>query len=109
MGARAQVLIEDTGVYLYTHWGSGSIIEDVRDALNSEAGRARQNDPEYLGRIIFDVMKDGETDVETGFGIGTKAHTDLDFAPIAINCSNRSIRVKGILYSFEDFIEQFGK
>src|SRR4051794_39693025 len=92
MGARAQVLIQDEGVYLYTHWGSGSIVDDVRQALKSEAGRNRVDDPEYLARIIFDVMKDGDTTGETGFGIGTSRHGDIDVL-VTVNCDKRTVAI----------------
>lgn len=78
MGARAQVLIEEEGVYLYTHWGSGTIKEDVQRALDSERGKARKDDPEYLARIIFEEMIGDERGSETGFGIGTSEHGDID-------------------------------
>jgi hypothetical protein len=78
MGARAQVLIKETGVYLYTHWGSGTIKEDVQNALNSPQGKNRLNDPEYLTRIIFEHLIGDERNTETGFGIGTEIHGDID-------------------------------
>ena len=91
MGARAQVKIEDTGVYLYTHWGSGEIEDDVINAITSDEGRGRWRDAEYLTRIIFDFMKYEGCDMETGFGIGTEAHYDLDFDPIVVNCSKKVV------------------
>lgn len=78
MGARAQVLVKDTGVYLYTHWGSGSVKDDVQRALNSERGQSRKHDPEYLTRIIFEELVGDERGSETGFGLGTEAHGDID-------------------------------
>ena len=81
MGARAQVLIKETGVYLYTHWGSGSLEDVVNDAVNSRIGRSRRTDTEYLTRIIFCAMiKAGgcDFDGETGFGIGTEEHGDIE-------------------------------
>jgi hypothetical protein len=92
MGARAQVHIQDNGVYLYTHWGSGSIIEDVQTALASDAGRNRLTDPDYLARIIFDVLKDGDTTGETGFGIGT-SQLDGNDCLVSIDCAKRQVTV----------------
>ncbi len=92
MGARAQVHIQDNGVYLYTHWGSGSIIEDVQIALESEAGQNRLDDPDYLARIIFDVMKRSDPIGETGFGIGTAEHDDNDLI-VVLNCNERLITI----------------
>lgn len=78
MGARAQVLMEDTGVYLYTHWGADSIADDVRAAVNSPQGQGRLHDPEYLARIIFERMIGDDRNTETGFGIGTEIHGDIE-------------------------------
>lgn len=79
MGARAQVLIKETGVYLYSHWGSGTIEEDVSRVLKTKIARNRRKDPEYLARIIFDYLKEPyqSKERELGFGIGTKQN-DID-------------------------------
>jgi hypothetical protein len=92
MGARAQVLIEDDGVYLYTHWGAGSIEDDVLKALKSDAGQGRLNDSEYLARIIFEVMIGDERGTETGFGIGTTQHGDIEKL-ITVNCGQGLVTV----------------
>lgn len=113
MGARAQVHMKNSGVFLYTHWGSGSIVEDVRKALASDAGRSRWDDEEYLTRIIFDVMTDGQHGEETGFGIGTQQHGDLDFKPIVVDCDNKTVSLEdeyvfpyGFPMSFEEFTNE---
>jgi hypothetical protein len=62
-------------VYLYTHRGSLEIETTIQNAL---AKRWRWDDPEYLARIIFDMMTTGMRDRETGFGISTAMHEDLD-------------------------------
>lgn len=106
MGARAQVKIEDEGVFLYTHWGSGEIEDDVRKALQR---RQRWTDPEYLARIIFSQMTKGQEEGETGFGIGTSQHGDIDVL-ITLNCSTQTIKVQDIWekteeeYTFTGFI-----
>jgi len=104
MGARAQVFMKDEGVYLYTHWGSGSLVDDVRLALASPYGRNRWDDPEYLARIIFDVMEGDDHGGETGFGIGGSEHGDLDYAPITVDCNNQTVTVDGETKSFADFV-----
>jgi hypothetical protein len=105
--------MKDSGVFLYTHWGSGSIVEDVRAALASPAGRGRWNDEEYLARIIFDVMTDGQHGEETGFGIGTQSHGDLDFPPIVVDCGNKVVSASrtyeqpdGFSLSFKEFTDE---
>lgn len=90
MGDRAQIVVVTRGklgeegvdgVSLYTHWGGSEIMNDLADALESEGGRNRANDPEYLARIIFCWMVGPESlEGETGFGIGTARdiHGDLE-------------------------------
>ena len=104
MGARAQVFMKDEGVYLYTHWGSESLVDDVKQALVSSAGRNRWNDPEYLARIIFDVMEGDDHGGEYGFGIGRSKHGDLDYEPITVDCKNQTVTVHGETKSFADFV-----
>ena len=103
MGDRAQVYIMDTGVYLYTHWGGSRIANDVREAL---AKRWRWYDPEYLARIIFDVMTRGLQGEEIGFGIGTSENSDLQHPLITINCDTETITIGTESQSFEEFIEE---
>lgn len=90
MGARAQVKIEDTGVFLYTHWGSGEIVEDVRTVIRRGL---RLNDPEYLARIVFDQMTLGRQGSETGAGIGTSQHGDIDIL-VTIDTEKKTVRVE---------------
>lgn len=80
MGARAQVFIKDAGVYLYTHWGADNLENVVMQSLNSERGKNRRTDDEYLARIIFEDMieAEGGRGEETGFGIGTSMHGDIE-------------------------------
>jgi hypothetical protein len=72
MGDRGQVKIN--GVFLYTHYGATDLVDDVKRAI---AKNWRWSDKEYLARIIFNEMQNGDYDTETGFGIGTKKHSDI--------------------------------
>lgn len=87
MGARAQVHIKDTGVYLYTHWGASHIFDDVVTAISQQI---RWDDPEYLARIIFDCMKGTEVTGELGYGIGTSKHGDIERLVI-VDCSAKHV------------------
>lgn len=89
MGARAQVKIEDTGVFLYTHWGSGEIVEDVRTVIRRGE---RLSDPEYLARIVFDQMTLGQQGETLGAGISTSQHGDIDVL-VTINTAKRTVRI----------------
>jgi hypothetical protein len=105
MGSRAQVKIEDTGVFLYTHWGADEIEEDVRTVIRR--GK-RLNDPEYLARIIFDQMTLGQQGQETGAGIGTQEAGDIEVL-VTVSCQRKTVTVKDVYkrtsktLTFEDF------
>lgn len=104
MGARAQVKIQESErsapVYLYTHWGSGEIIEDVKRAL---AKNWRWSDYEYLARVIFDEMKGDDFDTETGYGISTSEHGDNDILVEIL--PGQKIRVGELTLTFDQFIQ----
>lgn len=102
MGSRAQIHIDDTDVYLYTHWGSETLPKLLANVL---ADGKRLDDPEYLTRIIFEAMvEDASYSKETGFGIGTQAHTDLDYPPIRVSCENQTVVSEHGLQTFKEFI-----
>jgi hypothetical protein len=104
MGSRAQVLIEDEGVYLYTHWGSATIEEDLKKWIPLAKGRWK--DPEYFARVIFSNMIREHMDGETGFGIGGSEHGDIDTL-ITINCEQGSVRVRNCYSGAERFYKSF--
>ena len=89
MGDRGQVHIVDTGVWLYTHWGASELPDTVRSAL---AKKWRWDDPEYLARIIFCKMLKGEEGEETGYGIGTNQHGDVDRV-VRIDCEHDEVAI----------------
>lgn len=102
---RAQVKIADTGVYLYTHWGSEELPMVLQRVLKSELGKSRIDDPEYLARIIFEAMIGDQRGTATGFGIGTSAHTDLEYPPIIIDCGEQTILSIYGLQTIQEFCQ----
>lgn len=111
MGARAQVEVKQgnsPSVFLYTHWGSSDLPQVVAEALASPAGRGRANDNEYLARIIFDRMVGSDQGDETGYGIGTGAHGDLDYPPIVVDPDNLTVTHGGRTLSYDEFISAYG-
>ena len=74
MGARTQVFIKDVGVYIYSHNGSKTIIQDLRNIL---VRIEIKNNPEYIARLILEgLTKNCKS--EYGFGISSMKHGDLD-------------------------------
>ena len=107
MGARTQVKIEPSNVYLYSHWGSGNILLTVQEAMKK---KWRWDDEEYLARIMFCEMID-DIEGETGYGIGSSEHGDLDNIVI-VNCETQTITYKESYgdkepkkWTFNEFIE----
>ena len=92
MGSRAQVKIQETGVFLYTHWGAGEIQEDVRTVIRR--GK-RLNDPEYLARIIFDQMTLGQQGQDIGAGIGTQEAGDIEVL-VTVDTERKLVIVKDV-------------
>ena len=88
MGDRGQILIKDTGVYLYSHWGAIDLWGEAWRALKRAPDR--WDDPEYLARVIFSEMVRNDIDSTTGFGIGTNVHDDT-WRLIEVDCSKTKI------------------
>lgn len=105
MGSRAQILIEDEKVYLYTHWGANELEENLKHILDTPKARSRWDDSEYLTRIIFSEMIKNDIDGETGYGIGGSEHGDIQLL-ITLNVGKKLIRVED-KYSDNDVMEYF--
>jgi hypothetical protein len=88
VGDRSQVAIKQgsSKVYLYGHW----IGADIYPATARALGRGRDDDSEYLARIVFDEMK-GSDKGETGFGIGTSAHGDVGHLIPVLDCDTQRV------------------
>jgi hypothetical protein len=80
MSTRSQVKVIsnefDYPIYLYQHYDGYNLFETVKNAI---ARHQRWNHPEYLTRIIFSEMIRDHIDDETGYGIGTSIHCDIDY------------------------------
>jgi len=76
-------------VWFYTHWCGTEIKETVAKALGK---RLRWTDPSYLARIMFDVLTDGQTGSETGFGISSQIG-DNEYPIVVVDCPNQKVWV----------------
>ena len=101
MGTRAQCFIKDTGVYLYQHWDGDNLMNKVVAAVNSPVGKNRQDDPDYLTRIVFCEMVKGDEAGETGYGIGTEKHDDIQYL-VTVDCEKRTITEEHINFPKEE-------
>jgi hypothetical protein len=92
MGTRAQVLIKETGIYLYQHSDGYDLFETVKESLKRVEKAGRLTDVEYMTRMVFcDMIKKCEDyksaevskkygfSGELGFGIGKERHGDIEY------------------------------
>lgn len=112
-----QVFIKDTGVYLYTRWEAKELPHKLRLIF---AKRVYWENPEYLTRLIFDVVSENaHTEAERqNFTISSHPMA-LSGRRIVIDCKKREItmteigidekhrkyRVQWFKGSFEEFSE----
>lgn len=94
MGDRANIVIVPgweprLPVYLYTHWGGEGLPEKVSLALSPQQ---RWDDASYLARIVFDVLKGGDAEGFTGFGISAVL-TDNEHHLLVLDCGTREVVV----------------
>lgn len=114
MGDRAQVCIRDgvDEVYLYTHCGGSTLIDDVRAALLRADKANRLDDNAYLARIVFCQLMPVEDHYGTSF-YGITA-TETDGRLLTIDARNQTIQSDeyGVpIQSLKDFInstEEYG-
>jgi hypothetical protein len=88
MSTRAQVLIKETGVYLYQHHDGYNLFDTVKKSLKRIEKAGRLNHPGYLTRMLFcDMIKVAEEQAGSlcgfngslGYGIDTERHGDIDY------------------------------
>lgn len=92
MGDRAQVAIKDNGgkVYLYGHWIGTDIYRAAADAIRQVPGRV--GDSEYFARAVFvRMIPENQMRDETGFGIGTAIHGDVEHPVPVFDCDTGKV------------------
>lgn len=119
MGDRGNVEVigrDGSSIFFYSHWGASCLLTTVAEALDSDAGRARRNDEDYLNRIIFCRMiaaVGGSLEDEMGFGIGTQPAGDA-WLRVVVDHRNKTVKVIGhdefpeMEMSFDKFIVGVG-
>jgi hypothetical protein len=89
MGTRAQVLVN--GVYLYQNSDGDNLFKKVCLSVNRAIAAWRDNDPEYLARIIFCDMIQGDERGTAGFGIGSEPFDDINFL-VVVDIDEKTIK-----------------
>jgi hypothetical protein len=98
-------------VYLYTHSGAGSLVNDIHSVLSM---RQRWDDPDYLAKMVFCKMVPVECwNTDLGFGIGTQLYADVNLL-ITLDTVNQKILLQSatdkhykLQNSFKDFVINF--
>lgn len=103
MGDRANIVMhyDDGGkVYFYTHNGGRDLAETLQSALTR--GRDRWDDPQYLSRVIFCEMIQGNVLGETGFGISPTVG-DNSYAYVEVHTHVQIVRIGLHSWGYEQY------
>ena len=79
MGERGQIFVKSTKVYIYTHWGGPELLQNVHAAMQW----GRMHDEEYFTRALIQEVAGPKS--ETGSGVGTEIHGDLDWPVVIVD------------------------
>lgn len=106
MGDRANIQLTGAHclphpLFFYTHWSGCELPFTLQSAL--KRGRERWNDPQYLTRIIFSEMIQGDVLHLTGYGISTKVCDGEDRVLVVDVDAKKVTDWDGKSYSFEEF------
>ncbi len=107
MGDRANIRLQHgsdaPSIYLYTHWRGSDLPAIVAEGLTN--ARPRWNDVQYLNRIVFSTLTQGQPGTElTGYGLGTMLGDGEDRI-VHVNTRKQCVRLnRGRWYTFVDFI-----
>ena len=110
MGARTTWAVKtqegDAVVWLYSHWGGESKLENTKDALYK--AEPRWSDSTYGARIFISQIVGDSWDSETGFGIttGTLEHVPFEeeYDLVVVDFTTKTITYGRFEFTFEDFL-----
>jgi hypothetical protein len=105
MGARTVFEVKDRegSIFLYSHWGGDTKLEDAVAALVK--AQPRWSDTTYGMRIFISQIIGDAWDSETGYGISAKNVFEEQYAEMVIDFESQTVQYDGIGYSFTEFIE----
>lgn len=107
MGARTNFELQDSkgSVWLYSHWGGDSKVQDLAEALY-HAG-PRWGDDSYAMRIVVSRLIGEAWSGETGYGIGSYEFGEESYLPISVHFPSRTVSYDNELYSFVEFVAKY--
>lgn len=100
---------ESGAIYLYSHWGGGSLARVVQCAL--VRGRDRWTDEPYLGRILFNEMTAGSEMETQSFGVSTYL-TDNEHDLLVVDAEKQTVSLQppggpvAKSWAFDDFVRR---
>lgn len=109
MGARTNFELKDANgsVWLYSHWGGDSKMEDLANAL--EKAEPRWNDIPYGMRIVVSQLIGSEWDSEYGYGISSYQSGEESYEPVCVDFTNKIVSSDTFSLDFSSFVNIYGK
>ena len=109
MGARTNFELKDSkgSVWLYSHWGGDSKMEDLANAL--EKAEPRWDDITYGMRIVVSQLIGNAWDSETGFGISSYEAGEESYEPVCVDFTNKTVSSDTFNLDFQSFINIYAK
>ncbi len=106
MGARTNFELKDEqgSVWLYSHWGGDSKVEDLATALAK--AEPRWSDTTYAMRITLSQLIGTDWDSETGYGLSTYESGEESYEPISADFSTKTVSYEDNEYTFKEFVEK---
>jgi hypothetical protein len=106
MGARTNFEFRDAkgSVWLYSHWGGYTKVEDLMTAL--EKARPRWHDPSYAMRITISQLIGENWNAETGYGISSYEHGEESYSPIVVDFHKGEVYYEDREYSLQGFLNK---
>ena len=104
MGARTTFEVKDASgsIFLYSHWGGDTKVEDAINAL--KVAEPRWNDTTYGMRIFISQIIGEYWNEETGYGISTKHTFEEQYEPMVIDFENNIVTYLDEDKSFSEFV-----
>ena len=104
MGARTvfEVKDRDGSIFLYSHWGGDTKVEDAKSALT--VAEPRWMDTTYGMRIFISQIIGDYWNEETGYGISAKHTFEEQYDPMVIDFEDNTVTYLDETKSFTEFI-----
>lgn len=108
MGARTvfEVKDQDGSIFLYSHWGGDTKVEDAIHALRKAEPRWGMHDTTYAMRIFISQIVGEAWNDETGYGISTKHHFEEQYEPMVIDFESNTVEYLEEVIPFKDFVSE---